>query len=137
MSCPYEYYKNGKEYYPRLFCNIDDTQCIYTKRCDKVEKFIPLDNQKECYKYNMEMQKNIPSGSNFVQTYRPNKKGELYLYVVVNDKIEKIPSKLTELNQNYVYLKKGINGYEVSLTPFEKVTTTRTYNKKKTNAYEN
>ena len=82
------------------------------------------------------MQKNIPSGSNFVQTYRPNKKGELYLYVVVNEKIEKIPSKLTELNQNYVYLKKGINGYEVSLTPFEKVITSRTY-KKKTNAYEN
>ena len=81
--------------------------------------------------------KNIPSGSNFVQTYRPNKKGELYLYVVANDKIEKIPSKLKELNQNYVYLKKRIDGYEVSLTPFEKVTTTRTYNKKKTNAYEN
>jgi hypothetical protein len=56
---------------------------------------------------------------------------------VIGDKVEKIPSKLKELNQNYVYLKEGIDGYKVSLKPFEKVTTTRTYNKKKTNAYEN
>jgi hypothetical protein len=136
MSCPYNYYKNEKEYYARLLCKIDDGNCIYSKRCQKVEKYIPLDNQEECYKYNMEMQKNIPNGSNFIQTFRPNKKGELYLYVVIDDKIEKISSKLKEINQNYIYLKEGIDGYEVSLRPFEKTSTTRTYNKKKINAYE-
>ena len=132
MGCPYEYYKDMEECYPRLFCNIDDSWCFYVKRCDKVERFIPLENQKECYKYNMEMQKNIPNGSYFVQTFRTNKKGNLYLYVIIDDKVEKIATDLKELNQNYIYLKEGIDGYNVSLTPFQTKTS-----KRKISAYEN
>ena len=71
----------------------------------------------------MEKRKDIPSGSYFVQTTRPNKNGNLFLYVLVeDDKIEKILSSFKELKQNYVYLKKKDNGYEVSLEPFKKET---------------
>lgn len=120
MGCPYQFYKEGDNtYYPRLYCSIDDTTCFYAKRCDRVYKFISMDNAKECYKYNLEMTKNIPNGSYYVQTYRPNKKGKLYLYILIGEKIEKILTDFTEINQNYVYLKDGIDGYEVSLTPFK------------------
>ena len=63
--------------------------------------------------------KNIPANSYFVQSYRPNRNGKLYLYVVIKDKVEKILSNFTTLNQDYVYLKEGLDGYEVSLTPFK------------------
>lgn len=118
MSCPYQYYKDGDEYYPRLYCRVDNNCCLYAKRCEKVYKFISLDRTEECYKYNLEMKKNIPDGSYFVQVYRPNKKGNLILYVVIGESITKIQTELRELNQNYVYLKEGLEDYEVSLIPF-------------------
>ena len=123
MGCKYDYYKPEEKYCPRLYCSLDDKQCVYSKRCLKVDKFIPLDGEKwkECYKYIMSMQKEIPNGSSFVQLYRPNKKGNLILYVIINNNVEKIQTKLKELNQNYVYVKEGIDGYEVSLTPFPAV----------------
>lgn len=85
MSCPYGYYKSEETFYPKLYCNIDEKMCIYTKRCQQVEKYIPLDSQKECYKYIMELKKDIPKGSYFVETYRPDKKGFLYIYVEIVD----------------------------------------------------
>lgn len=128
MSCPYQYYKDGDEYYPRLYCRVDNNYCLYAKRCEKVYKFISLDRTEECYKYNLEMKKNIPDGSYFVQVYRPNKKGNLILYVVIGESITKIQTELRELNQNYVYLKEGLEDYEVSLIPF--VEKKRPYTKK-------
>lgn len=128
MSCPYQYYKDGDEYYPRLYCHVDNNYCLYAKRCEKVYKFISLDRTEECYKYNLEMKKNIPDGSYFVQVYRPNKKGNLILYVVIGESITKIQTELRELNQNYVYLKEGLEDYEVSLIPF--VEKKRPYTKK-------
>ena len=124
MNCKYDYYKEEEKYCPYLYCNIDDKRCIYSKRCLKVDKFIPMDGDvwKECPKYNMQMQKEIPSGANFVQTYRKDKKGNIVLYVVMNDKVEKINTKLKELNQNYVYVQDDLEGYNVSLVPFPKKT---------------
>ena len=75
-----------------------------------------------------EKQKNIPSGSYYVQSYRPNQKGELYLYVVINEKVVKIATKFTEINQEYVYLKERASGFEVSLSPFQE---RKTYKKTK------
>lgn len=57
MSCPYEFYNEEETFYPRLYCKIDNKYCIYSKKCEKVYKFISLENQEECYKYIMEMQK--------------------------------------------------------------------------------
>ena len=67
MSCSYEYYKENEEkesYFPRLYCSIDDKVCFYSKKCLKVNKFIPLDNQEECYKMIEEKIKNIDNSSN-------------------------------------------------------------------------
>ena len=103
---------------PYLYCNIDDKRCVYSKKCMKVERFVPLENEmwKECYKFIMQKRKNIPKDSYFVQTYRPNRVGKLILYVAMNDSTKKIQSDFTELNQDYVY----IDGDVISLTPIEK-----------------
>lgn len=120
--CEHAFYKPEEKYTPRLYCNISDNYCIYSKRCLKVDRFIPLEGEKwkECYQYIMEKRKNIPKGSYLVQTTRPNKNGNLYLYVLVDDdKIEKISSKFTKLEQDYVYLRKtSMGGYQVGLEPF-------------------
>lgn len=135
MSCIYEYYKNEEKYFPRLYCSIDNGYCIYSKKCLKVNKFIPLDNQGECYKMIEERIKQIPSGSYYVETFRPNKNGYLYLYVIVGDKVEKILTKFKQIDQDYVYLKKTTNGYVVSLKEFPIKKTTN--NKKNVKIEEN
>ena len=121
--CEHAFYKPEEKYTPRLYCKIEDKMCIYSKRCLKVDRFIPLEGEKwrECYKYIMEKRKNIPKGSYLVQTTRPNKNGYLYLYVLVeDDKIEKILSNFKKLEQDYVYLKKTVSGkYLISLEPFK------------------
>jgi hypothetical protein len=120
--CEYAFYKDEEKFYPRLYCKVDNKWCHYVKRCEKVEKFIPIKDNvwEECGKYIMEKRKDIPAGSYFVQATRPSKQGNLFLYVLINDdKIERISSKLTELKQNYIYLRKNNNVYEVSLEPFK------------------
>lgn len=120
--CKYASYKDNEKYYPRLYCAIDDKVCHYTKRCMKVEKFIPIEDNiwEECGKYIMEKRKNIPNGSHLIQTSRLDRKGNLILYVIVDDKVEKVQTDLKEIKQEYVYLKKTENGYKVSLEPFKK-----------------
>lgn len=118
--CEFMYYKDGEDYFPRLYCKIDGKYCMYAKRCMKQNRFIANDDLwKQCYKMIENKAKNLPINSYYVQSYRPNRSGKLYLYVVINDKVEKILSDFTSINQNYVYLKEGLNGYEVSLTPFK------------------
>lgn len=122
MGCKYSYYKEEEKYYPYLYCKVDNQRCPFVKRCQKVEKFIHIDNlnEKECYRYVSEESKNIPKDSYFVQSYRPNNNGKLYLYVVIEEAVTRILSDFTEINQNYVYLKKNDDGYEISLVPFKK-----------------
>ena len=118
--CEHMYYRDGDNYFPYLYCKLDEKRCPFSKRCLKEEKFIPNgDLYKECYKMIENKIKNIPPNSYFVQSYRPNRNGKLYLYVVIKDKVEKILSNFTTINQDYVYLKEGLDGYEVSLTPFK------------------
>ena len=120
--CEHAFYKPEEKYTPRLYCKIDEKVCIYSKRCLKVDRFIPLEGEKwrECYKYIMEKRKNIPQGSYLVQTTRPHKNGNLYLYVLTDeDKIERILSNFKKLDQEYVYLRKSVSGkYQISLEPF-------------------
>lgn len=120
--CEHAFYKPEEKYTPRLYCKIENKMCIYSKRCLKVDRFIPLEGEKwrECYNYIMEKRKNIPKGSYLVQTTRPNKNGYLYLYILIeNDKIERILSNFKKLEQDYVYLKKTVSGkYLISLEPF-------------------
>ena len=116
--CEHAYYKPEEKYMPYLYCHIDDKRCVYSKKCMKVERFVPLENEmwKECYKFIMQKRKNIPKDSYFVQTYRPNRVGKLILYVAMENTTKKIQSDFTELNQDYVY----VDGDIVSLTPIVK-----------------
>ena len=120
--CSHAFYKPEEKYMPRLYCNIENKVCIYSKKCLKVDRFVPLEGEKwrECYKYIMDKRKNIPKGSYFVQVTKPNKNGKLYLYVLTEeDKIEKILSNFDKLEQDYVYLRKtAMGGYQVGLEPF-------------------
>ena len=84
MGCDYQYYKDIETYYPYLYCSIDGKRCLYSKRCELKHKFIPLGTEDECYKYNIELRKNIPSGSYFVVNQRPTKRGTYYIYVDYN-----------------------------------------------------
>lgn len=135
MSCKYQFYDENEKFYPHLYCKLrDGGYCLYSKRCDMVERFIPLEENKwkECGLYIMEQQKDIPKGSYFVQTNRKGKDGFLYLYVVIEDRIEKIKTNFEEINQCYVYLKEGLEDYQVSLTPFvEKKTVRKTKSESK------
>lgn len=119
--CKYAYYDTNEKYMPRLYCNIDNNFCIYSKKCLKAEKFIPLENEvwKECYKFNMAKKENIPKNSYYVQTYKKNKKGKIILYVLIEDNIVKITTNLEDFDQDYIYIKKYKNNYQVSLNPFE------------------
>ena len=119
MACPYEYYKDNEYYYPRLYCKLNNKYCVYSKKCIKEEKFVSNGLWEECFMYIEEKAKNVPNGAYYVQSYRPNRSGKLFLYVVINDHVEKIPTELTSIDQDYVYLKEGLDGYEVSLTPFK------------------
>ena len=119
--CKYAFYKQEEKYYPHLYCKTDDKWCPYVKRCQKVEKFIPIEDDvwEECGKYIMEKRKEIPNGSYFVQTSRPNRSGNLLIYVALENKTIRIETKLKKLEQEYVYLKETKDGYEVSLEPFK------------------
>ena len=113
MACEYNYYDKEEKYYPRLYCKINGKQCIYSKKCLKEEKFIPLDNQSECYIANMEKKKNIPNGSCYV---RFEHKG--YLFVEIDDThVVQIKNTLDNV-KDYVYVRKVNNEYEISLSPF-------------------
>ena len=120
-SCKYAFYKDEEKVYPHLYCQVDDKWCVYVKRCEKVEKFIPIaDNVwEECGKYIMEKRKEIPEGAYFVQTSRPNRSGNLLIYVALENKTVRIETELKELKQDYVYLKETKDGYKVSLEPFK------------------
>lgn len=133
MGCIYSYYKEEETYYPRLYCKVNGKYCIYSKKCLKQERFIPIDNQngEECYLYNMEKRKSIPKGSNYVRFIH---KG--YLFVDLDDnKTVKIKNTLDNV-QDYVYIKQVGNEYEISLSPFpivkEEKEEEKTVDKKKT-----
>ncbi len=67
-----------------------------------------------------EKKKHIPKDSYYVECTRPNKHNKLFLYIVVEDKVEKVLTDLEKIDQNYIYLKNVDGKYIVSLTPFPK-----------------
>lgn len=114
MACEYEYYDELETYFPRLYCKIDGKYCIYSKKCLKVNKFISY-HQEECYKMAMQEKKNIPNGSKYIEFER---KGYLYIDIDDNHTV-KVKNTLGDFDQDYVYIRDGIDGYEISLNPFE------------------
>lgn len=130
MVCPYGFYKKEETFYPRLYCKVTDKYCMFSKRCLKEEKYIQIEGNmwKGCYDYMQNEKRDIPENSYFVESYRPNNKGKLYLYIDINGTITKVLSDFYEFNQNYIYLKEGIDGYELSMKPFAEKK--KSYNRK-------
>ena len=129
MSCPYQIYKEEETYFPYLYCSINNgKRCYYSKRCNIEQKYISLDNTKECYIYNMNKKTNIPKGAVEVVMTRPTSDGT-YLYINVDGNNQKVKIDVENYDKDYVYYKKLANGCKVSATPFQ-----TTKNVKKSNA---
>ena len=119
--CPYAFYRDNETYYPYLYCKLDGKRCLYSKRCQKEEKYIPLDNQGECYKMIENTKYNIPTNSFYVQNSRPSPNGT-WLYVEFEGNVVKVEIKIKDYNKNYVYLKKKSDGSGVIVSdePFRR-----------------
>lgn len=116
MSCPYQYYNDKETYYPNLYCKISGKGCLYRKRCDKVQKYIPIDGDEGCYILLENTKKSIPQGSYYVRIRKQGANGKYILFVEVgNDVVKEIRTNFTEFNQDYIYLSKDYTLY--SLTP--------------------
>lgn len=115
MTCEYGFYNKDEDYYPKLYCKIDNKMCPYVKKCEKLERFLPLEEQERCYKRMEQKMKKIPKGSCYICFER---KG--YLYINLNeDETIKVKNTLGNINQDYVYVRDSLDGYELSLKPFE------------------
>ena len=108
--CKYMQYKplNGREY---LYCSITNNICLYSKYCNKQQKFIANERWEQCELMNS--QKNIPMGAHEVICARRG-----YLYVVIDKYTIRIKNTLNKVPE-YVYVKETIDGYDISETPFE------------------
>lgn len=118
MGCDYQYYKETETYFPYIYCKIDNKRCLYSKRCELKQRFIPLGNEDECYKFNIEKRKNIPDGSYYIVNQRETKRGTFYIYIDYNGSNKRIEHD-TKIEQNYVYVKDIDNKYIISTTPFD------------------
>ena len=121
FMCPYGFYKEEETYYPRLYCKVKDTYCIYSKRCDKHKKYIPLDNiDGKCHIAKEGDRMNIPKDAYYVKVAKQRRSGKYSLYVDIDGTLVKINTDFTEFNQSYIYLDKVDGVYSPSLTPIKK-----------------
>lgn len=108
--CEFQYYKKEEKYYPKLYCNINDNRCPYSKRCNIEEKWLPLPSQKNCGVREMELKRNIPNDAYAV---RFEKGG--FLYVDVENHTMKFKNTIGKIPNGYVYIKED----KISLEPFK------------------
>lgn len=128
--CQYAFYEENSKT-PRLYCKLTDKICLYSKFCDKRNKYIHREGAETCYMAMQQSKETTPSGAYHVRFVL---KG--YAYVELNDnRVIKVKDTIGNI-KNFVYLRE-INGeYEMSLTPFEEVIEEkkekkRQYNRKK------
>ena len=107
--CPYSFYNDKEDYFPYLYCKLDGKRCLYSKKCNQEQRYIPLDNQEECYKLNEELKKSIPEGAYFVKSARPSINGT-WLYVEINGSVNKIEIPIKNYDRNFVFIKKKSDG---------------------------
>lgn len=115
MSCTYMVYKENDVVFPRLYCSLDDTYCLYAKRCSKQQKFIANgDLYKECKK---RPKTEMPKGAYKIELTRKCKNGGLWVYVEIKEnEVKKFRIDEETIDQDYIYIKRD----KVSLTPFDK-----------------
>jgi len=117
MACEYQCYKEElNEPIPPLYCNIDNTKCLFSKMCNEVNRYISIDNLKQCYKIMEYKKRQIPTGSNYIVTRRPSPKG-IYLYIEIEDQIVKIEFLDKNYSKDYIYVIKDGDVIILSETP--------------------
>ena len=65
--CEHAFYKPEEKYTPSLYCKVDEKRCIYSKRCLKVDRFIPLEGEIIVYNDYKTIQKEIDGEVTTVQ----------------------------------------------------------------------
>lgn len=121
--CKYSFYEE-RESKPQLYCKINNKVCVYSKFCDKQNRYIHREGADDCYMALEEEKKKIPSGSYYVRFIR---KG--YAYVEIDNKVVKIKDTLGNID-NYVYVSEKNGQYVISLSPIEDKPK-KQYNRKK------
>lgn len=114
MSCPFQYYEDESSYYPMLYCKVSTKPCLYRKRCDLQQKYIPIDGDDKCYILMEKTKREIPNGSYYVKATQVLPNGLYRLYVEIGSNVVEIKTNFKEFNQDYIYLDKD---YKPSLTP--------------------
>ncbi len=112
--CPFQYYEDESAYYPMLYCKATHKPCLYRKRCDKEQKYIPISGDDNCHILMEQTKRNIPNGSYFVKATQVLPNGTYRLYVEVGANVIEIKTNFKEFNQNYIYLDKA---HKPSFTP--------------------
>lgn len=125
--CQYAFYKNGEN---KLYCNINNQMCLYSKFCSKQQKYIHREGAENCYMAIEEQNRHIPDGAYYVRFVL---KG--YAYVEIGNSVKMIKDTIGNI-KNYVYLRDNNGEYEMSLTPFTMTESNeekpkRQYNRKK------
>jgi hypothetical protein len=122
--CKYSFYKEKEGNKSQLYCKLNDSTCVYSKFCNKQNKYIHREGADDCYMALEENKKQIPNGSHYVRFIR---KG--YAYVEIDNKVVKIKDTLGNIN-NYVYIAVQNGQYIISLSPIDDKPK-RQYNRKK------
>ena len=126
--CPFQYYEDESAYYPMLYCKVKNKPCLYRKRCDMKQKYIPIDGDDKCYIYMEQIKRDIPKDSYFVKATQLLPNGYYRLYVEIDGRVAEYITNFKEFNQNYVYIRDG----KVSPNPIAKKKAEYDKKKKKT-----
>ena len=122
-----EYAIPEEDEYKRLKCKLKNGgYCIYATFCNRLQRYIHIDNYQECYIMNDYNKKTIPQGANYV---RFTKNG--FLYVEFENGVIKVKNPFDAQVTNYVYIKRDDLGeIQLSLSPFDNDKPKRTRRKK-------
>lgn len=117
--CRYAFYNNtNNSKYPQLYCKLNNKICLFSKFCTKQNKYIHREGVETCY---MALEQEIKDNQIPVDAYHVRFVRKGYVYVEMENKVEKIKNTLGDKVTNYVYLDKQQDGtYKLSLTPFVK-----------------
>lgn len=127
--CEYAFYNNiNNSKHPQLYCKITNKICLFSKFCTKQNKYIHREGAETCY---MALERKINNSQIPLDAYHVRFVRKGYVYVEIENKVEKIKNTLGDKVTDYVYLEKQQdNTYKISLTPFTKKSSKRKKNDK-------
>lgn len=118
MSCKHGFYRDGDRIQPKLYCDITQEICIYSRLCTKpnVNKYILTERSDNCMVSKQHEKLNTPDGACPVRFI----KGK-YAYVEKDNRVIKVPYDGEEVD--YLYITQDSKGtYTASKTKKRKST---------------